>query len=136
VYLLKQSEKPPALQTTRIDLSGKTRLAPVQWLGMRQWVLEAATMRDLADYAVSILGGVPVLDRTGLSGRFDYKQKPTEAYKPSRSDMTPAERDAEFQSVLSSSFLNLLRELPLKLERTKVPVETFVIDSAQKPLPN
>jgi uncharacterized protein (TIGR03435 family) len=50
--------------------------------------------------------------------------------------MTQAERDSEFQSTLSSSFLNLLQELHLKLERAKGPVETFVIDRAEKPLPN
>ena len=137
VYLLKQSAKPPAFHPTSVDPSSlRTRLGSVRWLGLRQWVLDAATMADVADYAVSVLGGIPVFDRTGLSGPFDYKQNQTEVYKPNRTDMTQAERDSEFQSALSSSFLNLLQELHLKLERAKGPVETFVIDRAEKPLPN
>lgn len=137
VYLLKQSTKPPAFHPTSVESSSlRTRVGSVHWLGLRQWVLDAATMADVADYAAVVLGGVPVLDRTGLSGPFDYKQVPTEAYKPNRSDMSQAERENEFQSALSSSFLNFLQELHLTLERAKGPVERFVIDRAEKPLPN
>jgi uncharacterized protein (TIGR03435 family) len=63
-----------------------------------------------------------------LSGAFDYKQ--------SRADVDSADRDVDFASALASSFLNFLQELHLKLERAKGPVETFVIDRAEKPLPN
>jgi uncharacterized protein (TIGR03435 family) len=137
VYLLKQSAKPPAFHPTSLDPSAhSTRLGSVDWVGLRQWVLDHATMADVANEAVSALGGIPVLDRTGLSGPFDYKQSQTEAYQPSRSGMTQAESARDFESALSASFLNLIQELHLKLERTKGPIETLVIDSAEKPLPN
>jgi uncharacterized protein (TIGR03435 family) len=69
VYLLKQSAEPPAFHLTSVDASSlRTRLGSVHWFRLRQWVLDAATMADVADRAVSVLGGVPVMDRTGLAG--------------------------------------------------------------------
>ena len=140
VYLLKQASKRPALHPTDVDLSSPR--APYGRIHFRQWrdcgsgrcpagewALEAATMADVAGYAsANALGGTPVLDRTGLSGAFDYKQ--------SRADVDSADRDVDFASALASSFLNFLQELHLKLELAKGPVETFVIDRAEKPLPN
>ena len=94
-------------------------------------------MADVAQQAsASALGGVPVLDRTGLSGRFDYQQSPGDGFRPSRADMDQADRNREFSSALAASFLNFLRELHLKLERAKGPIETFVIDGAEKASPN
>jgi len=139
VYLLKQASKRPAFHPTGVDPSSPG--APYGRISFRQWrdcgsgrcpagewVLEAATMADVAWFAsANALGRAPVLDRTGLSGAFDYKQ--------SRADVGSA-ADADFASALASSFLNFLQELHLKLERAKGPVETFVIDRAEKPLPN
>jgi uncharacterized protein (TIGR03435 family) len=140
VYLLKQAAKQPALHPTTVDLSSPR--APYGLIHFRhwrdcgsgrcpagEWVLEAATMADVARYAsMNALSGTPVLDRTRLSGAFDYKQ--------SRADVDSEDRDADFASALASSFLSFLQELHLKLERAKGPVETFVIDRARKPLPN
>lgn len=139
VYLLKQTSKRPALHPANVDPSSPR--APYGRIHFRQWrdcgsgrcpagewVLEAATMADVAWCAsANALGGTPVLDRTGLSGAFDYKQ--------SRADVD-SEADVDFASALASSFLNFLQELHLKLERAKGPVETLVIDRAEKPLPN
>jgi uncharacterized protein (TIGR03435 family) len=66
---------------------------------------------------------VPVLDRTGLSGSFDYTQR--------QPDLEP-----KYSGDQSDSFLNYLAEAGLKVERAKGPVETFVIDYAAKPSPN
>lgn len=45
-------------------------------------------------------------------------------------------RDSDFHSALTSSFWNFLHEGHLKLEGAKGPAETFVIDGAEKPLPD
>jgi len=81
-------------------------------------------MPQLAGYLSAHVLGAPVLDRTELIGRFDYKQS------------QPALDPADPGDDLSSSFLRFIQELQLKLERTKGPVETFVIDRAAKPSPN
>ncbi len=81
-------------------------------------------MPQLAKFAADFSLQAPVLDRTGLTGSFDYDQ-PT------------ADPDSEANyAVNSSSFLRLIPELGLKLQRTEGPVETFVIDHAEKPSPN
>ena len=79
-------------------------------------------MSQLAKFASDYVVHVPVSDRTELSGLFDYKQTVLDA-EPNYSDN-------------SASFLRLIQEVGLKLERAKGPVETFVIDHAAKPSPN
>jgi uncharacterized protein (TIGR03435 family) len=63
----------------------------------------------------------PVLDRTGLEGTFDFKFE----YVPD--DPNPD---------VASSILFSVQELGLKLESGKGPVETIVIDHAEKPTGN
>jgi uncharacterized protein (TIGR03435 family) len=65
---------------------------------------------------------VPVLDRTGLSGRFDF----TLSGKPTGPDDTMA-------FILGA----LEDQLGLKLQRQKAPVEMLIVDRAdQKPTQN
>jgi uncharacterized protein (TIGR03435 family) len=127
VYLLKRNGKPPAFHPTSADPSSPGD-GSIFWRGRRQWVIDAATMPQLAQYLSAHVLGAPVLDRTELSGRFDYKQ--------SQPDVDPADRDGDFASVFTASCLRFIQELQLNLERTKGPVETFVIDRAAKPSPN
>jgi uncharacterized protein (TIGR03435 family) len=117
VYLLERSGKPLALQPAAANPS---------WNGLGyndgQWIMRSMGMPQLASFANDMLSA-PVLDRTELSGLFDYK-----------------ERDADEPPVYggdrSDSFQRFLHEFGLKLERTRGPVETFVIDSAARPSPN
>ena len=81
-----------------------------------------AAMPQLAKFASDYVLHAPVVDRTELSGSFDYKQSQPDL-EPNYSDNT-------------DSFLRLMPELGLKFERSKGPVEIFVIDHAAKPLPD
>jgi uncharacterized protein (TIGR03435 family) len=63
----------------------------------------------------------PVQDRTGLKGSFDFK------FEYAADDNQP--------DIIASIF-NSLQELGLKLEPAKGPVETLVIDRAEKPAEN
>ncbi|HVW07196.1 MAG TPA: TIGR03435 family protein [Bryobacteraceae bacterium] len=63
----------------------------------------------------------PVLDRTGLSGAFDFKSS----------------YDTTGESPDSTSFLiGSLNAIGLKLESSKAPIETIVIDHIEKPTAN
>jgi uncharacterized protein (TIGR03435 family) len=64
----------------------------------------------------------PVLDRTQLSGPFDLDLR----WSP---DLTGTD-DA------TSIFTALKEQLGLKLERTRVPTEMFVIDHVERPTPD
>ena len=80
-------------------------------------------MPQLAKFASNFILRVPVLDRTELTGSFDYTQR--------QPDLEP-----KYGGDQSDSFLSYVTELGLKLERAKGPVEIFVIDHAAKPSPN
>lgn len=65
--------------------------------------------------------GRVIVDRTGLTGRFDFDLT-----------WTPQALDAG-----AESFFTALREqLGLRLEAAKAPVDVLVIDAAEKPTPD
>ena len=86
------------------------------------WVIGNTMMSQLAKFAGDSIVHAPVLDRTQLDGAFDYRQPVP--------DLVPDYTDN------SDSFLQMLREIGLKLERSKGLVETLVIDHAERPSPN
>jgi uncharacterized protein (TIGR03435 family) len=87
-----------------------------------RWVLFNVAMPQLAKFAEDYFLHAPVMDRTGLSGSFDYRQ-------PTR--LPDSEVDYG-----DPPFLQLIPELGLKFETATGPVETFVIDHAERPTPN
>jgi len=88
-----------------------------------QWTIFGTSMPQLAKYASDFVFHVPVVDRTELSGSFDYRQR--------QPDIDPV-----YSGDQSPSFKSYLDEAGLKLQRSTGPVEMFVIDHAAKPSPN
>ncbi|HTA44199.1 MAG TPA: M56 family metallopeptidase [Bryobacteraceae bacterium] len=83
--------------------------------------------------------GAPVVDKTGLSAKYDFKL--SFMVEPTQQDRAlfgapPPEAVPPADSGLPSIFTALQDQLGLKLEATKGPVEVLVIDSAEKPEPN
>ena len=72
--------------------------------------------------------GRPIIDRTGLTGRYDFKL----TYTP---DLVSAEASTG-DSRGPSIFTALQEQLGLKLESAKGPVQFLVIDRAEKPKEN
>jgi uncharacterized protein (TIGR03435 family) len=68
----------------------------------------------------------PVIDKTGMSGSFDFEYKNEEA--DANAQVT---RDDIVSSILTS-----VRRIGLKLTPAKAPMETIVIDHVEKPSPN
>jgi uncharacterized protein (TIGR03435 family) len=66
---------------------------------------------------LSLLGNGPGVDKTGLTGEYDFTLSWDENAGP---DLSTALRE----------------QLGLRIDTTKVSVSTFVVDSAQKPTPN
>ncbi len=72
--------------------------------------------------------GRPMVDQTGLSGRFDF----TLEYAPESSGAQPAVADPQ-----GPSFQEALREqLGLKLQSAEAPIQVLVIDHVEKPAAN
>ncbi len=124
VYLLEQSGKPLALHSTDAPLAGAdpAGYGNIGYVG-GQWSILPYSMPQLAKFAADFILHVPVLDRTELNGPYDYKERQPDLELAHGGDQ-------------SNSFQNFLSEAGLKLERSKGPVESFVIDHAAKPSPN
>jgi len=86
----------------------------------------AAEMSDLVR-SLSRVVGRPVIDKTGLSGRFDF----TVTWTPDvAGTLESAAPDAQGNSI----FTALTEQLNLKLEPQRGPVAIIVVDSAERPL--
>jgi uncharacterized protein (TIGR03435 family) len=98
--------------------------------------VKAATMRGFAEW-VSAIVGRKVVDKTGLEGKYDFAMK-----YDNRSQALVAALPAEgtpaglSDSSGPSIFAALHDQLGLQLESQKGPVETLIIESAEKPSPN
>ncbi len=84
---------------------------------------QGITMPILADQLAGRLDR-PVIDKTGLTGRYDLTFKWTPDGVETTADSAP------------SIFTAIQEQLGLKLESTKGPVETLVIDHIEDPSPN
>ncbi len=89
------------------------------------------SMQDLAEF-LSGLGSIqrPVLDRTSLTGNFDFFLALSDAQLDTNAAFNKRAL-FEWTSIFSD-----VQELGLKLEPTKAPVELLVIDHAEHPSEN
>ena len=81
--------------------------------------------------------GRPVIDKTGLSGRYDFKL----TYVPESRDgifgqVLPTDPAAADNLETTALFTALQEQLGLKLESAKGPIEIVVIDQAERPTEN
>ena len=93
-------------------------------------------MADLTHYLSRLPPvGAPVVDRTGLTGAFDFELAYTREPPPGM----PENALINGQPVDTSGptiFEAMRRQLGLKLESQKGPVEIIVVDHAEKPTEN
>jgi uncharacterized protein (TIGR03435 family) len=128
VYALKQNGQPLALRPAEISAEGavpsadQSRFGSIGYAGAK-WSIFTTSMPQLAKFASDFVMHVPVVDKTDLSGQFDYRQRWPDA-------------EPKYSGDQSDSFRNFLQEMGLKLERAKGDVETFVVDHAAKASPN
>lgn len=125
VFLLVVDKKGPRLTSVADDVPSSLRLGP------DGATFKRTSMGSLAGF-LSGLGSIqrPVLDRTSLSGVFDFRlslsDRPADA-------AAPLDKRAVFAW---SSIREDLRDLGLKLDSSRAPVEMLVVDHAEKPSGN
>jgi bla regulator protein blaR1 len=92
-----------------------------------------ATMKQIADSLPSEGRlGRPVVDQTGLTGRFDF----TLQWTPESNGPTQSGADAPLDSQ-GTTFLEALKDqLGMKLKSTKAPLEVLVVDHVERPSEN
>jgi uncharacterized protein (TIGR03435 family) len=92
-----------------------------------------STMEEFAHYLQARTVDRPVVDQTGLTGRFDFSLVWRPDQLPQGPNAPPPPADLESRADLFTAFQE---QLGLKLEAAKTPVEVFVIDRVQKPSDN
>jgi uncharacterized protein (TIGR03435 family) len=142
VYQLVVSKGAPKLKaSSRQDGPGGIRIlgrGNVEGLG--------TAMIGLAGYLQTLLGDV-VMDKTGLTAHYDFKLTwtPDEAQTGKPGAQAPSAQGPGTQGFPAANgaeesgpsiFTALQEQLGLKLEASKGPVETLVIERVEKPSPN
>ena len=95
-----------------------------------------ATMGEFAGTMQAVVLDRPVVDQTGLQGRYDFMLTwtPDETQFGGRGGQ--AAPPADPANAPPGLFTAIQEQLGLKLEATKAPVEVFVIDKLEKPTAN
>lgn len=89
----------------------------------------AATLQPMMPLVDPAHADFPVVDRTGLTGRFDFDLK-------FALEQTKAEVDTALNPDIPDLFTAIQEQLGLKLSLMKTPVEALVVDHAELPSPN
>jgi uncharacterized protein (TIGR03435 family) len=96
------------------------------------------TTIELLASMIPVLGGPfgsvtrPVVDRTGLGGRFDF----TIDVMPESRGVTPPSNSAEPEPAGPTLLEALKEQLGLKLEPTRAPIQILIIDHIERPSEN
>jgi uncharacterized protein (TIGR03435 family) len=125
VYLLQKSGKTLRLRPTKFTSDKPVQGAPgysgeIEFVG-GHWFVFDTSVPQLAEFASNYILHRPILDQTEITGSFDYREPNAQI---------PQENDFE------ASFPSFIQDIGLKLTSAKGPVESLVIDHAEKPLPN
>ncbi|HEY3823942.1 MAG TPA: TIGR03435 family protein [Bryobacteraceae bacterium] len=103
--------------------------------GPGKFVAKNATLADFAEFLQGRVVDRPVVDQTGLAGRYDFGiiYRSNEPLAGGRGDnpAIPGDLDA-----LQDIYGAVPQQLGLRLESTKTQVEMFVIDRLEKPSEN
>ena len=121
VYVIVAGKSEPKLTKSANDPSG----IPVGW-GSPSGKLSVgnATMADLATFMQRYVTDRPVVDRTGIAGKYDLNLT-----------WTPDD-SKEGANALPGLFTAIQEQLGLKLEAAKASVDVFVIDHVEPPSEN
>jgi uncharacterized protein (TIGR03435 family) len=85
------------------------------------------TLEGLADVLTAQLGP-PVVDATGVKGRYEVLLETSLNIDPAGDPVTP---ESAAERILTA-YQNALQKAGLRLESRKVPVETIVVDRVEK----
>ena len=126
VYLLERTGKQFLLRPTKYTedqpvMGAHGSSGEVEHVG-GNWFLFNASAPQLAKFASDYVLHKPVIDQTGLEGSFDYRD--------------PNVKIDQDNGDFEGSFTVFIRDIGLKLTSSKGPVETFVIEHAERPSAN
>ena len=88
-----------------------------------------ATMSEFASLLQRAILDRPVVDKTGLSGRYDFNLE----WAPDESQFGGDVGTASSDAPIPPFFTAIQQQLGLRLEATRGPIETIVVDHAEHP---
>lgn len=125
VYALAVAKGGPKFQTSKAAPESKPR--PLNHLGYN------VDMAWLATYLTHLGSDMPVIDKTGLAGKYDLDLDMGRIAAVAAADAGGAPgMGAMFQATVNA----VEDQLGLKLVRTKAPLDIFVVDHAERPSKN
>jgi len=132
VYALTVGPKGPTLTRSEGDGNG---LPSLMFRGLGNLPARNATMADFANVMQSAVLDRPVVDQTGLAGRYDFSLiwTPDETQFVNMGVRVPPPSP---DSNTPGLFTAVQQQLGLKFDATRAPVETIVIDGIERPTEN
>jgi uncharacterized protein (TIGR03435 family) len=133
IYALEVAKSGSKLTKSQGDPNG---LPSMFFRGLGNLPAANATMQDFAGLLQSAVLDKPVVDQTGLTGRFDFTLNwtPDESQFVGLGVKVPPPSDKP--DAPPGLFTAVQEQLGLKLEATKAPVDVIVIDKVEKPSAN
>src|SRR5262245_61173023 len=98
-------------------------------------VIRNSTMGEFAGFLQGRILDRPVVDQTGLSGKFDFQLD----WRPDLTQLPPGANPPQLPPEVEARpdlFTAIQEQAGLKLEPARTPVEVYVIDKVQKPSEN
>jgi uncharacterized protein (TIGR03435 family) len=129
VYALEVGKGGPKFQASpEFQASKDTGEAPMFRVFQRRQITAARAPLAYLVEALSFLVGRPVVDKTGLEGKYDYKLEWTPDETQVRSDEAAPQVEGNVPSLASA----IQEQMGLRLQSQRAPVEIVVIDRAEK----
>lgn len=132
VYLLTRAKDGPKLANKSGDTHGKGTFG-FHALGSME--VSDATMSDFAGWMQRYVMDRPVIDRTGVPGRYTFQlnwRSDEFQFVPIAPSLPPEPQSSDLPDLYTA----LKQQLGLKMESARAPVEVLVIDHLEKPSPN
>lgn len=136
-YAVTLGKTGPKLTKSEGDPNG---LPGLGFRGLGALVVRNANIADFAGLMQTVVLDRPVVDKTGLTDRYDFTLNwtPEPSQFGGRGAQTgqPPAPPADDAAAPPDLFTATVQQLGLKLESTKLPVDVLVIDKAEKPSEN
>jgi uncharacterized protein (TIGR03435 family) len=133
VYVLTVAKTGEKMSKDESDPNG---LPGLFFRGLGKLNVRNALMKEFTEMMQSAVLDRPVLDQTGLTGRYDFQLNwtPDDSQFGGMGAKVPPPTDAA--DAPPNLYTAIQEQLGLKLEATKAPAEVMVIDHAEKPSAN
>jgi len=132
IYELEVAKGGPKLKAS--TASADAPVALISTVYPQRMVLPArnATMSDLVSLMQRAMLDRPVVDKTGISGRFDFDLE----WAPDETQFGGEVPIASADAPTAPLFTAIQQQLGLKLEATRGPVDALIVDEAERPSEN